>query len=308
MVYGGPHSALGRLRKTNLTSWPAKDMFDQKVKNDKTQCMGVLSSRRWYHSPCKETWKKFPTKLHEACDRCVWKKVCCIFESGKLFDSFARELLENYWRVLGCNTFFHVHHIEFIHSDVFWMSFWKVLGVNLTKFFKKQYNFKSKCRVPLQFALKLRSKLRSTLCSFKANYEAHFAVSIQNYKASLYFVLWWKLQRKLWFALKLQRVLRSLLRSFKANCKGCFAVCFVISKQTAKVIFFWIEIVRVFWKVLWNSCPILLQIPENSSLTSKSWKMKRSKCEQILHWWPKQCAKQGVLEEVIVFHLIINIE
>ena len=99
-------------------------------------------------------------------------------------------LLESYWIIIGESwvaTLFHVHHIEFIHSDVFWMSFWKVLGMNLTKFFLKQYNFKSKCRVPLQFALKLRNKLRSTLCTFQS---------------------------------KLQRVLRSLLRNFKANCKG----------------------------------------------------------------------------------------
>ena len=201
-------------------------MFDQKVKNDKTQCMGVLSSWRWYHShsPCEETWKKLPKKLHEACDRCVWKKVCCIFESGKLYDSFARELLDNYWRVLGCNTFFHVHHIKFIHSDVFWMSFWKVLGMNLTKFFKKQYNFKSKCRGALQFALKFQSKLQSTLRTFKANCKANFAVSIQTTK------LLCTLMKTTKEGLKLQSVLRSLLW----NCKGCFAVCFVVSKQTAK--------------------------------------------------------------------------
>ena len=180
VVYGGPHSALGRLRKTNLTSWPAKEMFDQKVKNDKTQCMGMLSSWRWYHGPCKETWKKFPTKLHEACDRCVWKKVCCIFESGKLYDSFARELLDDYWRVLG--YFFHVHHIDFIHSDVFWMSFWKVWAwAWISQNFSKSNKSFSSQNVDCHLQSVLRSLLWNCKLRFKANYKGCFA---RNFKAN----------------------------------------------------------------------------------------------------------------------------
>ena len=201
MVYGGPHSALGRLRKTNLTSWPAKEMFDQKVKNDKTQCMGMLSSWRWYHSPCKETWKKFPTKLHEACDRCVWKKVCCIFESGKLYDSFARELLDNYWRVLGCNTFSCPPH-RFYSFRCFLNVILKSIGHESHKIFHK--------------AIKISSQNVEYLCSllwnYEANCEAPFAVCFETTKQTA--------KHPLQFQSKLQRVLRSLLRNFKANCKG----------------------------------------------------------------------------------------
>ena len=140
-------------------------------------------------------------------------------------------LLESYWIIIGESwvaTLFSCPPHRIYSFRCFLNVIWKVLGMNLTKFFKKQYNFKSKCRVPLQFALKLRSKLRSTLCSllwnYEANCEAPFAVSKQTTKHTLqfqsklqsFFVLWWKLQRKVW------------------NCKVCFVVCFETAKGASQ--------------------------------------------------------------------------
>ena len=99
-------------------------------------------------------------------------------------------------------TFTPLHFPTFgSQRTVFWNleKYWAWISQN---FSKNPYNFNSKKRLPLQFALKLRSKLRSTLCSLLWNCKGCFAVCFVVSKQ------------------KLQRVLRSLLRNFKANCKG----------------------------------------------------------------------------------------
>ena len=110
---------------------------------------------------------------------------------------------------------------------VFWNleKYWAWISQN---FSKNPYNFNSKKRLPLQFALKLRSKLRSTLCSllwnYEANCEAPFAVSKQTTKHTLQFQT---------FLCSFHQSTKKLC-SLDWNCKVCFVVCFETAKGASQ--------------------------------------------------------------------------
>ena len=140
-------------------------------------------------------------------------------------------------------TFTPLHFPTFgSQRTVFWNleKYWAWISQN---FSKNPYNFNSKKRLPLQFALKLRSKLRSTLCSlfwnYEANGEAPFAVSKQTTKHTLQFQT---------FLCSFHQSTKKLC-SLDWNCKVCFAVCFESAKCALQ---FALKVRSVLCSLLWN--------------------------------------------------------
>ena len=172
-------------------------------------------------------------------------------------------------------TFTPLHFPTFgSQRTVFWNleKYWAWISQNFSKNpysfnSKKDYlcsllwNYEANCEAPFavcfeitkqtaKHPLQFQSKLQSTLCSFKPS----FVVFI---KVQRSFVVWIETAKcALQFALKVRSVLCSLLW----KCEVCFAVCFEISKQTAKVFYILTWNCFAFWKILWDSCPILFKM------------------------------------------------